>query len=1769
MLKAKNKYNKRALKIAFTHNKWAPLFVCLLAVAFLLPMKLDAQTYNSTNTGWITSGSSWNLPTGLYQITKIEAIGGGGGGGHANTHLTGGVATGGGGGGGYAGYSHTWNRSDNPSVTYSVGGGGKQNEDGGNTIVSVNGGSTITAKGGKGVAEDVASGGSGGGHNGPTGYVGHNGGNGGKGKFWDMNYSAAGGGGGGAGANGIGSNGGDGKVEYKVFYCNVAKGTGGAGGNGGGGAGGDGQYEDNTVCVGARNGNNYGGGGGGARAAQTTPYNAGSGATGAVRIFYTTLHLTVSLVAVTTGTTAVTNMPAQTTIPYYEDYSTISALVPTQSGYTFIGWYFDQACTQPCTSGICSRTSNFTLYGKFLQNLTPGAITSGSSTICKGSTASNIANVTSASSEFGTVSYQWQVSTNGGSYSNISGATNASYTPATTYTNAGGTYKFRRMASDGSSSAYSNEYTLTVNAPAVTLNEISASATTVCSGSSVTLTASTSSNTGTVTYKWSANNSTDNPLTVNPTAQTTYTVTATATVGSCTATDTKSKTINIYPTFSAGAISSTGETICKNGTPSAIGSTTAATGGDGSITYKWQVSTNGGSYTDIASSNSATFTPSAYMSTGGTYTFKRLAKDGACHTDWAASSNLYTLTVKAPAVTLNDISSSASTVCKGSDVTLTASTSSSTGTVTYKWSANNSTANPLTVNPTVQTTYTVTATATDGSCTVTDTKSKTINVYPDFSAGAIASTGEEISVGETASEIGSTIAATGGNGSISYQWFAGESQIEGATSASYTPGETYTGVPGTYTFTRKAKDGACVDWTLSENSYVLTVVIPIYEAITDRGNIADCETVESNESFTDSKGQKVNRPAMSQYGELLNSSECPSILAVITENVMSITNNSSVLNGKVAGSMADQVGFVYGYHKDMLNLMVDVDEDVVGEFEYTLSSISPNTDYYVSAFAVFGTETLYGDTIKFTTLTKPCLGTPNADYGENGKVDSIASVTYQGYTYKVIEIGSQCWLAENLRAQYSPSTGRKITLSQGQSFVGSGSSKCAAFYDGDSTNYSQYGIIYNWCAAMDTFNVEGGQPELSTDEGATDVGWHPTIVPQRRGICPKGWHIPSDGEFHILENFVLDGITASDSARMNFQPAGTGAGRLATGYDWVASGNASQSGNYSYVERNRSGFGALPAGGYSDSRFDLIGHFAVFMSATQNDNNSFVRALQNTDEGSIRLVIDQSNAFSVRCLRDVYTSPALSTIATSTPAVTSISVAGSLTSLGGAASANVKVCAYTNANYSGTPICSDNQLLNAPGNFNITIQELMPGTNYYLAVISDNGWNKDTVKLNETTLTPTLTISSNPSSATVKMCGASSVSVTYKANLTGATATGYVWNTSGGSATASTTGTYTVNYTTTGTYTVTCTAAGLTATKQVTIASGGTIPELGLCEDCDAGKVVVKVKTNVASIEWRNTLNEIVSSSTTSLIQSDTIPAGIYTATAKSSSGCTVTRTATLGNAVVHPCSVTSLREGTALDGGKYANKEYGEGTRLDSVSDHEGNVYRVVEIGNGTNVQCWLAENMRAETSPSSGKKIVKNISTYSNVSKLAGYYSNSKSSYGKYGVLYNWCAAVDTFDYAGGKPEVASSSGGTWSTSVTFEGNRRGICPQGWHVPTLSEFQLLASNAGAPLGGANGVIKLIGGCDWKKYSGDNTNKAYDYANPERNLSGFSALPAGEYSLNGFYDGGADAYFHVINPNWSGSSTYIMEIYYGSTYLRQNSAGNKYDCCSVRCLRD
>ena len=211
-------------------------------------------------------------------------------------------------------------------------------------------------------------------------------------------------------------------------------------------------------------------------------------------------------------------------------------------------------------------------------------------------------------------------------------------------------------------------------------------------------------------------------------------------------------------------------------------------------------------------------------------------------------------------------------------------------------------------------------------------------------------------------------------------------------------------------------------------------------------------------------------------------------------------------------------------------------------------------------------------------------------------------------------------------------------------------------------------------------------------------------------------------------------------------------------------------------------------------------------------------------------------------------------------------------------------------------------------------------------------------------------------------------------------------------------------------------------------------------------------------------------------------------------------------------------------------------------IDDRDGQVYKTVEIGS----QTWMAENLNYD---------------YNYGTAHSYCYADSCSKYGR---LYTWSATVDS-------AAVFSTAGkgcGCHASRSPSGGIVRGVCPVGWHVPSLSEFQTLISYVGGyRVAGAN--LKSTSG--WKSNS--------KYVGNGSDSYGFSALPAGVYTdaityhVYRFYDVGNFAFFWTTSKGscvadrlrlgWADDSSNLSNI---ST---ADERADMYSARSVRCLKD
>lgn len=224
------------------------------------------------------------------------------------------------------------------------------------------------------------------------------------------------------------------------------------------------------------------------------------------------------------------------------------------------------------------------------------------------------------------------------------------------------------------------------------------------------------------------------------------------------------------------------------------------------------------------------------------------------------------------------------------------------------------------------------------------------------------------------------------------------------------------------------------------------------------------------------------------------------------------------------------------------------------------------------------------------SLSKLPHGSPEVVYGQ--PCPGAETVTdAQGNTYPTVKIGNQCWMAKNLRTTTSI-----------------GSTK----YPNNSESYvSDYGLLYNWAAVM--------QNGPSSDSSPSGV----------QGICPSGWHVPSNLEWTELTTYVKNVEAFQCGGDVN-----NIANALSAATGWSDSQSCCPGHNSPTL--NKTGFAAVPAGDEYNGNFRNFGNQAIFWS-TSKVTASFASKnyLDKTSTTGVSSIQCNMNAcHSVRCLKN-------------------------------------------------------------------------------------------------------------------------------------------------------------------------------------------------------------------------------------------------------------------------------------------------------------------------------------------------------------------------------------------------------------------------------------------------------------------------------------------------------------------------------------------------------
>jgi len=203
---------------------------------------------------------------------------------------------------------------------------------------------------------------------------------------------------------------------------------------------------------------------------------------------------------------------------------------------------------------------------------------------------------------------------------------------------------------------------------------------------------------------------------------------------------------------------------------------------------------------------------------------------------------------------------------------------------------------------------------------------------------------------------------------------------------------------------------------------------------------------------------------------------------------------------------------------------------------------------------------------------------PDKTYGTMTDID--------GNIYKTIAIGTQTWMAENLRTTRYRNGDAIPEVKNYSAWPGlTGGGFCNFNNTGDVDTIATFGRLYNWMAATDS-----------------------------RNLAPVGWHLPSDAEWNLLTDYLGGDSVAGGKMKEKESPHWTNPDPDAT---------------------NESGFTAIPAGIRESSNGAFYSGSATFWSSTQADNcSAWDRYLIIGDNGCLRYQPSKIYGISIRCVKD-------------------------------------------------------------------------------------------------------------------------------------------------------------------------------------------------------------------------------------------------------------------------------------------------------------------------------------------------------------------------------------------------------------------------------------------------------------------------------------------------------------------------------------------------------
>lgn len=404
------------------------------------------------------------------------------------------------------------------------------------------------------------------------------------------------------------------------------------------------------------------------------------------------------------------------------------------------------------------------------------------------------------------------------------------------------------------------------------------------------------------------------------------------------------------------------------------------------------------------------------------------------------------------------------------------------------------------------------------------------------------------------------------------------------------------------------------------------------------------------------KAYAVNNHGIAYSSELtINTS--PEIPQVKTLDITNVKSTSASGGGEIikdGGAEISVRGICWSTNQNPnITNSKTTDGAGTGTFISLINGLLPQTTYYVRAYATNSKGIGYGDYKIFTTADAEILFNSKLNYEKIQDID--------GNEYKTIKIGTQTWMAENLKVT-KLNDGTTLTNEISNQGWSSTSSPAYSLYNNAERSKITYGALYNWASAS------SGK------------------------LCPQGWHIPTDKEWKVL----IEYLGGNNSAEAKLKEAGNG--------HWIASGI------------NESGFTALPGGvRYWDGQFDGLYKFGVFLGSQSSLSSPYYVLLGTRNNLTYYILSHARNGFSVRCIASsvpIVRTTSIIMVANN-PVIT-----GNVDDDGGSEVIERGVCWSLNQN----PTIEDSKFSNGKGEgmFSCTVYGLLPGKKYYARAYAKN-----------------------------------------------------------------------------------------------------------------------------------------------------------------------------------------------------------------------------------------------------------------------------------------------------------------------------------------------------------------------------------------------------------------------------------------------------------------